>query len=335
MPREDLEDDSFHAPEPRMSVGVDNDIEGNRRRRLSDMRSRYSDQLRILNDLEDVQDMDEDTLESVAQELLGDYQDQDEEDLVGNQTTRNLRGLMEQEADGQLDNDSTRQSFTTDGDPTFHFQLGGDRSRLSLARSEAPLEFEDIVHDPTEIEMDVTEAFAGAEATEKEPELEDVLDQDDARDDGANWIEDAAPADSTEVPEGDMTQPQLQDPTMDMSINEGTIEISPIVIRQKAAAQPAPKVARAAPVKRAPKKMKTSRYGIEYPSVPSAVVKKLASRFSKVYGGNGKVSHDTLSALTDASDWFFERMSEDVAAFSTHAKRKKIEEADVVTLMKR
>jgi histone H3/H4 len=83
------------------------------------------------------------------------------------------------------------------------------------------------------------------------------------------------------------------------------------------------------------KMLHRSRFGIEYPSLPSAVVKKLASSFSRSYGGNGKVNHETLSALTEASDWFLEQVSEDLAAYTDHARRKRIEEADVITLMKR
>jgi histone H3/H4 len=83
------------------------------------------------------------------------------------------------------------------------------------------------------------------------------------------------------------------------------------------------------------KPLKRSGFGLEYPSLPSAVIKKLASGFSRSFGGNGKINKETLAALTDASDWFFEQVSEDLAAYADHARRKRIEEADVITLMKR
>jgi histone H3/H4 len=87
--------------------------------------------------------------------------------------------------------------------------------------------------------------------------------------------------------------------------------------------------------KRLPKERKVSRFGIEYPSFQPAVVKRLASTFSKSYGGSGKLNKDTLGALQQATDWFFEQISEDLASYADHAGRKTIEEADVVTLMKR
>jgi len=47
------------------------------------------------------------------------------------------------------------------------------------------------------------------------------------------------------------------------------------------------------------------------------------------------VSADTLTALTQASEWFFEQLGDDLGAYARHAKRKTVEEADMVTLMRR
>ncbi|GME66518.1 hypothetical protein GTA08_BOTSDO02218 [Neofusicoccum parvum] len=44
---------------------------------------------------------------------------------------------------------------------------------------------------------------------------------------------------------------------------------------------------------------------------------------------------DTLDAISQASDWFFEQVGEDLASYAEHAGRKTIEDADVVALMSR
>lgn len=86
---------------------------------------------------------------------------------------------------------------------------------------------------------------------------------------------------------------------------------------------------------RARKELKVSRYGIEYPSLPPTVIKRLASTFARSYGGTGKLNKETLTAISQTSDWFFEQISEDLSSYADHAGRKTIEESDVITLMKR
>ncbi len=87
---------------------------------------------------------------------------------------------------------------------------------------------------------------------------------------------------------------------------------------------------------RVKKRIKISRYGIQYPSLPVGVVKKLATTFLRTSGNsNAKLSKDTLGAIMQASDWFFEQVSDDLGAYAQHAGRKTMEETDVVTLMKR
>jgi histone H3/H4 len=87
---------------------------------------------------------------------------------------------------------------------------------------------------------------------------------------------------------------------------------------------------------RVKKHIKISRYGIQYPSLPVGVVKRLATIFLKMSGNrNAKLSKDTLEAIMQASDWFFEQVSDDLGTYAQHASRKTIDETDVVTLMKR
>jgi histone H3/H4 len=97
--------------------------------------------------------------------------------------------------------------------------------------------------------------------------------------------------------------------------------------------------ARSAAVAKARKKkkagVKVSKYGIQYPSLPPAVVKRLAQTFAKTSGVKGKIAPDTLAAIMQASDWFFEQLGDDLQAYSKHAGRKTIDESDVLQLMRR
>lgn len=84
------------------------------------------------------------------------------------------------------------------------------------------------------------------------------------------------------------------------------------------------------------KKIKVSKHGIQYPSLPAGVVKKLATNFART-AGNSKVkfSKETLDAVMQATDWFFEQVSDDLEAYAKHAGRKTIDESDIITLMAR
>lgn len=81
---------------------------------------------------------------------------------------------------------------------------------------------------------------------------------------------------------------------------------------------------------------KVSRHGLAVPSLPTGMVKKLATRFAPTRGGSkAKINKATLAAIEQASSWFFEQASQDLAAYSKHAGRKTIDESDVTTLMRR
>lgn len=84
------------------------------------------------------------------------------------------------------------------------------------------------------------------------------------------------------------------------------------------------------------KRKKLSRYGIPVPVMPSGMVRKAAGRFAKARAGSrAKINKPALNAIEQASSWFFEQMSQDLAAYSKHAGRKTIDESDVMTLMRR
>lgn len=79
-----------------------------------------------------------------------------------------------------------------------------------------------------------------------------------------------------------------------------------------------------------------SKYGIEYPSLPKGVVKRLATTFAKTSGiSKAKISPDAMTAIMQATDWFFEQVGDDLSAYAKHAGRKTIDESDMVTLMRR
>lgn len=84
------------------------------------------------------------------------------------------------------------------------------------------------------------------------------------------------------------------------------------------------------------KQKKISRHGIPVPNLPAGVVKKLATRFAHTKGGSkAKINKAAMAAIEQASSWYFEQVSQDLAAYSKHAGRKTIDESDVSTLMRR
>ncbi|KAJ5152968.1 uncharacterized protein N7482_009446 [Penicillium canariense] len=84
------------------------------------------------------------------------------------------------------------------------------------------------------------------------------------------------------------------------------------------------------------KQKRLSRHGIPVPNLPAGVVKKLATQFARTRAGSKtKINKATLTAIEQASSWYFEQVSQDLAAYSKHAGRKTIDESDVTTLMKR
>jgi histone H3/H4 len=90
------------------------------------------------------------------------------------------------------------------------------------------------------------------------------------------------------------------------------------------------------PLEHGRKGQKISKHGIPVPNLPSGVVKKLAMRFARTgTGAKLKIKKDVLAAIDQASSWFFEQAGEDLATYSKHAKRKIINESDVITLMRR
>ncbi|TGO82290.1 hypothetical protein BPOR_0871g00040 [Botrytis porri] len=81
---------------------------------------------------------------------------------------------------------------------------------------------------------------------------------------------------------------------------------------------------------------KVSKHGLKYKSLPLGVVKKHAINLARNGAGKGKkLSGDALDAIMQATDWFFEQISDDLSTYSEHAGRKTIDESDVLMLMRR
>ena len=88
--------------------------------------------------------------------------------------------------------------------------------------------------------------------------------------------------------------------------------------------------------RRPPKPAVVSKHGQKVPSLPAGVVKSLADSFLPHAGKTSKKTKtETVAALSQATDWFFEQVASDLDAYSRHADRDVIEESDVVALMKR
>lgn len=175
---------------------------------------------------------------------------------------------------------------------------------------------------------------------EEEEEQADVIQEDDDSDEGAEAV--------IYHQEEDYDQTQLDDPTTAGNEAPGWVseheddpelqayrEEESAIDRSLLVDEPAHQKQTQTQPKRQRKALNISRFGLEYPSFPSAVVKRIATGLNQAKGRKAKITGDTLAALTQTTDWFFEQISESAGAYAEHAGRKTIEEADMITLMKR
>lgn len=156
----------------------------------------------------------------------------------------------------------------------------------------------------------------------EEPELDEPLGLPDLANeeelDEENEVEGLEDTDDEELP-----QSSPKGPYGDISVQDTTPQDAEVVETQQR------KVIRK-------KKLKVSKHGIQYPSLPAGVVKKLATTFARTAGNSKtKINKEALEAIMQASDWFFEQVSDDLGAYAKHAGRKTIDDSDIVTLMAR
>ncbi|KAF6233684.1 hypothetical protein HO173_008241 [Letharia columbiana] len=100
--------------------------------------------------------------------------------------------------------------------------------------------------------------------------------------------------------------------------------------------RPTNSITKAKAGRRAPRPMKKSRQGFPYPSFPAGVTKNIASTFARSLGSKSTIiDKETLEAITEAIDQYFEQLSIDLGVFANHAGRRKIGENDVIAVMLR
>lgn len=205
---------------------------------------------------------------------------------------------------------------TIGGDSSFGFDIPAlDEPSGTFVLSAPPMDPEPtspIVDQPTAEDIPMDARGSADDFSDREP-AEDIWDQGPPSDDVS------VRSDEGGIPPGDVS-----------SDGRGDIEVT--ATQQHHQEMPSTK---REPM---PPRMKNriSRHGIEYPSLPPAFVKRVAQTALQSSGlSNPRISADTLTALTQASDWFFEQLGDDLGAYAHHAKRKTVEESDVVTLMRR
>ncbi|KAK3076207.1 hypothetical protein LTS18_013624 [Coniosporium uncinatum] len=196
------------------------------------------------------------------------------------------------------------------GTPTFQFRIPERLERTRMPSAPPQLEVGDAAPDVVVDDEEETPRIGDGILLNTDDEDAEGETDDEAQDpeDPENYATDVANAASHRLREDSVTRPLAQ--------------------AHHSPAKPAPR--------RRIRDLKISKHGIQYPSLPHTVLKKLSTTLACA-AGNSKatLSKDTLAAISQASDWFFEQVSEDLASYAEHAGRKTIEESDVVALMKR
>ncbi|KAL9068192.1 MAG: hypothetical protein Q9157_006582 [Trypethelium eluteriae] len=349
MPLNELEDDdSFHIDPPQMSSQFEDDdnitaqsFEGPRRA-FAEMGNsrlsrgslgglRISDQFGDLKNAMDVSEFDEnvrednDVTDTIPRLGLDDGTLTLNAEYVTVLLLRLRFTLMTsrestQEMRALLDVASRRQSRLSDAtpydlaneelDPTFLFALP-EAQEANLVVQGAPVASSRSPSDDAPIEDDTPTA-------DDAPVAEALGDSEPM----GNFNSDE---DEIEEPE-EYSDHESLDAVNEAALLGGTLAAAPMAgLAKKPAMKP-----------RKRREIKVSRHGTEYPSLPSSVVKRVASGFTRANGGGIRnLSREMVAALSQATEWFFEQVSEDLASYSEHGGRKTIDEADVMTLMRR
>ena len=104
-----------------------------------------------------------------------------------------------------------------------------------------------------------------------------------------------------------------------------------------AAPRPAPKPAsRSTARARTRKPAKVSRYGLSYSSLPVGITKSIATLFARSVGKRkARLNKETMNAVLEAGERFFEQLGYDLGFVASHAGRKTIDASDVIAIMQR
>lgn len=337
MPLGDMydDDDSIHEAPPRLSIipNIPDDVDNNTIQSLEFGRRALSEDPRLMYTgrvSERFADLSELGMEGEEIEVDGifvnrrrtinpdDILDEVPEEDMDESTAQMLtgrRGARPSDVDlgifGEVDDETE--------EPTFRFTIPPRMQAIDPRGAEEDPDTSDVMEqmivDEDEEEEIEEQAYAGDEMDQDDQTATVTIDQDNANDVQQLGWESEPEADE----DGDLQAYREEISAMDRSLQTQSPE-------------------RPASQKRAGRQRKSlniSRFGHEYPSVPAATVKMLATGFAKSQGSKAKISKDTLDTLVQTSDFFFEQISEDLAAYAQHGGRKVIEESDVIALMKR
>jgi len=325
------DDDSYHEHPPRQSLLPDlpDDVDGGtvqslefgRRAFSEDPRSMYpgrvSERFAELSELGAVEEEFEidgtfiNRPDGLLDQTINEALDEDD-------TTTQIRALTGRR-DGRpsdVDLGVFGDAEDDDDEPTFRFNIP---ERIRAPQREEPSEeqdFEDALEDalptfandndePLQPEGDEQDEVIAALNGDVTSELPDIQ----------GWESDPGLND-----DADLAQYREEESAMDRSLQTQSPE--------------RPAAAKQANVRKA-KELRISQRGLEYPSFPTASVKKLALGFMKSQGSKGQLNKEALNALVKVTDDFFEQIGIDLAAYAQHGGRKMIEESDVIALMKR
>jgi histone H3/H4 len=337
MPLGDMydDDDSVHEAPPRQSLllNLPDDVDNGTVQSLEFGRRALSEDPRMMGRLSGrFSDMNELEMDGEEYEVDGAF--------VNRRRTMNQDDLLDQIIEEGLD-DVTAEMLTgqrggrpsdanlgvfgeTDDEneePTFRFNIP---PRMQVPAEEEAVEEEEeeregttnIAYETIYEDDEAEEAQAGVEIEQGEETAAVAIDNDDN-------------ANGYHITEWE-SEPELDE---DADVQVYREEAS--AIDRSLQTQTPERTATQKPTGRQRKALNISRFGHEYPSFPAATVKKLAMGFAKSQGSKTKISKDTLDALVQSSDFFFEQIGEDLAAYAQHGGRKMIEESDVIALMKR
>lgn len=131
------------------------------------------------------------------------------------------------------------------------------------------------------------------------------------------------------LPEDDIAQFGTPLPPSDICPSQ---HLKPVAI-QHPAPKPAPK---STPRARTCKAAKVSRYGISYKSLPIGITKSVATLFARSVGKKkARLNKETMNAILEAGNKFFEQLGDDLGDLASHAGRKTIDASDVIAIMQR
>ncbi|CAI6336877.1 unnamed protein product [Periconia digitata] len=338
MPLGDMydDDDSIHAAPPRQSLlphlpdDVDNgtlqSLEFGRRALSEDPRMMYTGRVsERFGDLSELgMDGEEVEVDGIfvnrrrtinPEDMLDEVPEEDMDDTTAQMLT-GRRGGRPSDVDlgifGEEDDETE--------EPTFRFtippRMQAPAPRTDDDTGNGNILDQTIMEEDEDADEDAEQQiFAGAETEQDEATAMIVDDDDPTNMQQLDWESDPGPDE-----DADLQAYREEISAIDRSLQTQSPE-RPLEARKRAGRQL--------------KVLNVSRFGHEYPSVPAATVKTLATGFAASQGSKAKISKDTLEALVQTSDFFFEQIGEDLAAYAQHAGRKAIEESDVIALMKR